>query len=30
MAVARTQHDPVFAERDRARVAIFGFVMNRQ
>lgn len=28
--VARTQHDPVFAERHGAVVAIFGLVMNRE
>ncbi|CAN7674145.1 N-formylglutamate amidohydrolase [Bradyrhizobium sp. LjRoot220] len=30
MAVARTQHDAVFAERHRVRVAIYGLVVNRQ
>ena len=30
VTVARTQHDPVFAERHRAVVAILGLVMNRQ
>ena len=30
MPVARTQHDPVFAERHGTRIAIFGLVMNRQ
>src|SRR5450759_1967325 len=30
MAVARTQHDAVFAERHRVRVAIFGLVMDGQ
>jgi hypothetical protein len=30
MAVARAQHDAVFAERHRMRVAIYGLVVNRQ
>ena len=30
MAVARTQHDAVFAERHRVRVAINGLVVNRR
>src|SRR5882757_4518945 len=30
VAVARAQHDAMFAERHRARIAIFGLVMNRQ
>src|SRR3984957_13238968 len=30
MAVAWPQHDAVFAERHRMRIAIFGLVMDRQ
>ena len=30
MAVARAQHDAVFAERHGVRIAIFGLVVNRQ
>jgi hypothetical protein len=30
MAVARAQHDAVFAERHRVAVAIYGLVVNRQ
>src|SRR3954465_5564393 len=30
MAVARTQHDPVFAERHRVGIAIYGLVVNRE
>jgi hypothetical protein len=30
MAVARAQHDAVFAERHRTGVAVYGLVMNRQ
>ena len=30
VAVARAQHDAMFAERHRVRIAIFGLVMDRQ